>query len=129
MGTRSITTVKDKDGNKIIEMYKQFDGYPDGLGQELNDFINSGKMVNGIGRDNKVFNGISCFAAALVEHLKDGPGGIYLHAPSNNSFTAKDYADKYGIDYYYNIDSDLKLSGWQAWSNDKLYNPTIDNQE
>ena len=77
IGTRSITCVLDEQGNKIIEMYKQFDGYPEGLGKELQDFIASGTMVNGIGSDTNVFNGISCFAAQLVAHLKDGPGGIY----------------------------------------------------
>ena len=129
MGTRSITIVKDEDNNKIIEMYKQFDGYPEGLGQELADFINSGTMVNGLGNGRNVFNGISCFAAQLVNHFKEGPGGIYLHSPSSNSFNAKSYSEKYGVDYVYEIDSKLNLKGWNAWSNILLDNSVKDNDE
>ncbi len=79
MGNRSITVVKDKKGNKIIEMYKLYDGYPEGLGRELVDFTKSGKLVNGIGSDKNVFNGISCFSAQLVNEFKEGVVFIYMH--------------------------------------------------
>lgn len=119
MGTRSITIVLDEDNNKIIEMYKQFDGYPDGLGLELQQFISSGKMVNGIGLDRgKVFNGINCFAAQLVSHMKTEAGGIYLHAPTT---LGSNYGDIYGVAYYYIIDSDLKLTGYSSYSNDIVF--------
>ena len=121
MGTRSITCVLDEQGNKIIEMYKQFDGYPDGLGVELKEFIASGIMVNGIGADTiKVFNGINCFAAQLVDYLKDGAGGIYLHAPTSNYKSKKKYVEMYTAEYYYEIDSDLNIKCWDTYENKEV---------
>jgi hypothetical protein len=87
MGTRSTTlfieTYKDESGkqkkNKIVVMYRQFDGYPSGHGQELAEFLSKGKLVNGMGMDdNIVFNGMGCLTAQVVAHFKDGAGGIYL---------------------------------------------------
>lgn len=85
MGTRSITVVNDYDGSPIINLYRQFDGYPEGHGRELAKFLASGKMVNGLGSDEgRVFNGPDCLAAQLVAHLKRGPGNIYLRPPAPN---------------------------------------------
>lgn len=120
MGTRSITCVLDKHGKKIIEMYKQYDGYPEGLGAELQAFTASGTLVNGIGRDAKVFNGMGCFAAQLVEHFKDGPGGIYLHAPTNNYKSKKKYASNYGAEYYYEISSNLTIRCWDTYEDKEV---------
>ena len=40
MGTRSLTFVYE--GEKpIVNMYRQFDGYPSGHGAELAEFLNS----------------------------------------------------------------------------------------
>jgi hypothetical protein len=38
MGTRSLTFVYDGD-EPMINMYRQFDGYPSGHGSELADFF------------------------------------------------------------------------------------------
>ena len=75
--------IKDESGKqkkkKIVVMYRQFDGYPSGHGQELAEFLSKGKLVNGMGMDdNIVFNGMGCLAAQVVAHFKDGAGGIYL---------------------------------------------------
>jgi hypothetical protein len=77
MGTRSITRVFD--GEKLIAcFYRQMDSYPTGHGQVLADFIQSRKFVNGFS-DRAVFNGMGCFAAQLIGHLKGGEaGGIYM---------------------------------------------------
>ena len=87
MGTRSLTTVIEK-GNwegknwkqKLITMYRQMDGYPEGMGTDLAEFLSSGTMVNGLslGREVVVFNGAGCLAASLVAHFKDGPGSYYM---------------------------------------------------
>lgn len=83
MGTRALTYVYDREDSKpMVCMYRQMDGYPSGHGKDLADFMAGGKLVNGLGLNNtQVFNGMGCFAAALVAHFKDGPGGIYLHRP------------------------------------------------
>lgn len=126
MGTRSLTVVKDEDGNKIIEMYKQYDGYMEGLGQELLDFINSGTVVNGIsvGETKLVFNGMSCLAAQLVSHFKEGPGGIYLHTPTTDYINKKKYYEMYGAEYYYeitNTTNGLLLRCWDTYENKEIF--------
>ena len=94
MGTRSLTFVYDEDGKKLINMYRQYDGYPSGHGKELAEFLEPITMVNGISEARKIANGPGCLAAQLVSHFKDGPGGIYLEPT-----TAVDC----GQDYEYHI--------------------------
>ena len=111
MGTRSLTrvieTYTDNNGKqkqeKLLTMYRQFDGYPSGHGQELADFINTGVVVNGISLDNKqkVFNGAGCFAAQMVSHFKgDGAGGFYIYSNS-----AKDVGEEYEYHVLVNFDT------------------------
>ena len=82
MGTRSLTFVYD--GEKpIVNMYRQFDGYPSGHGLELAEFLTSfDEVVNGlpVGDNRRLANGMGCLAAQLVAKFKVGCGGIYLHA-------------------------------------------------
>ena len=80
MGTRSLTFVYDE-GRPVINMYRQFDGYPSGHGRELAEFLLEGKMVNGIpvGRNERMFNGMGCLAAQLVSNFKKDAGGFYLY--------------------------------------------------
>jgi len=89
MGTRSLTTFiqtwtdkekQKKRTQKIVTVYRQFDGYPTGHGMELAEFLTSGEMVNGIGgQQHRVFNGIGCLIAQFIKDFKDGAGGIYVH--------------------------------------------------
>lgn len=62
----------------ILALYCQFDGYPEGVGQQLADFILSRPFANGIGVNDKVFNGPGCFAAQLVVHVKEKAGLWYV---------------------------------------------------
>lgn len=80
MGTRSLTFVYDGD-RPVMNMYRQFDGYPSGHGQELAEFLLSGKMTNGIpvGVKEHFFNGMGCLAAQLVANFKKDAGGFYLY--------------------------------------------------
>lgn len=84
MGTRSTTKVYNND-KMILALYCQFDGYPQGVGRQLADFIESRPFVNGIGRDDKVFNGMECFAAQLVAHLKTSAGLWYITGVEDES--------------------------------------------
>jgi len=80
MGTRSLTFVYDGD-KPIINMYRQYDGYPEGHGIELADFLMSGEMVKGYSdNDAKQFNGMGCLAAQMIVHFKKSVGGFYIHA-------------------------------------------------
>ena len=78
MGTRARVNVMD--GNEcILSIYRQYDGYPDGLGKEVASFAGKLKITNGISGDDKnTANGMGCFAAQLVKKLKDRVGNIYI---------------------------------------------------
>ena len=86
MGTRSLTFVYDENGEPIVNMYRQYDGYPTGHGLELAEFLLSGRLVNclvGIGRTLE-FNGMSCLAASMIAHFKNSAGGFYIYPVTSN---------------------------------------------
>jgi hypothetical protein len=76
MGTRSLTHIKD--GNQIIAtIYRQFDGYPSGMGADLTAFAGKLVIVNGYSPGQGYpthANGMRCLAAALIAHLKTSDG-------------------------------------------------------
>jgi hypothetical protein len=82
MGTRCLTVFKEEDGTEIAVLYRQHDGYPDGHGQELADFLAGKVIINGIGGDatkDTAFNGMHCLAASVIAHFKDDIGSFYLY--------------------------------------------------
>lgn len=103
MGTRSLTVVVDAQWetsvwkrNKQIElpeprikvseimvMYRHYDGYPKGHGQEVADFLLGGQVTNGIslGRQLRTFNGMNCLAAQVVAAFKCSGAADDLEAP------------------------------------------------
>lgn len=86
MGTRSNTVIVDS-GVKILNLYRQMDGYPSGHGAELAEFLAPIVLVNGYGIDQKegtFANGMGCLAAQLVAHLKTGIGGFYIENPNGD---------------------------------------------
>jgi len=89
MGTRSTYRIReafnDESTNKkvfkdLALVYVQYDGYPEGHPSETAEWLGSGKVVNGIGLNDKklIFNGAGCLAAQMIARMKDGPGGVYL---------------------------------------------------
>lgn len=121
MSTRSLTFVKDDTNHVLMNMYRQCDGYPSGLGTELYEFLKDIRMVNGISMDDgdKIANGAGCLAAQIVAHFKDGPGNVYLYHSSS-----KDCAQE----YEYHITADLSgitvkvmEIGWGRKRAKKLY--------
>jgi hypothetical protein len=87
MGTRALVRVFEgkKEGKELLCLYRQFDGYPEGLGREVRDFVLPLQITNGIRGDGKgTANGAGCLAAQLVKHLKEGVGGLYVHAPGSD---------------------------------------------
>jgi hypothetical protein len=90
MGTRSLTFVYDGDV-PVINIYRQYDGYPSGHGHELAQFLDSKTLVNGFGEQNSVeANGMGCLAAQLIVQLKHGVGGIYIY-PVSSTDCFQDY--------------------------------------
>lgn len=81
MGTRALIHIKDE-GKTLVTIYRQYDGYPTGLGRDIALRLPGSKIVNGISGDNqapKQFNGMGCLAAWLIANLKCGIGGVYIY--------------------------------------------------
>jgi hypothetical protein len=123
MGTRSLTFVydsyKNEDGSiehsPIINLYRQYDGYPEGHGAELYEFLAPFHIVNGLGGEtkNRVANGMGCLAAQLVHHFKGGEGGeesiaMKGHSPNlaGQFYLHPTSAKECGQDYEYHIFKD-----------------------
>ena len=112
MATRAMISIaKREEGvsfseepNKtIVDIYHHWDGYPEGLGVTLADYLNGKKVTNGLGRDNdNFFNGMGCLAASLVAELKDGPGDVYIEPRESHGW----------IDYQYYIWGDTYKDIW-----------------
>lgn len=94
MGTRARVNVFD--GNEIlVSIYRQFDGYPSGLGQEVAAFADKMRITNGISGDpTGTANGMGCFAAQLVKHLKEKVGNVYIRSTDQAS---------HGEEFSYNL--------------------------
>lgn len=119
MGTRSTTKIYDQWGSHVLSLYKQFDGYHDGWGEELKNFIKRGIFVNGIplGRigeieENCLHNGAGCFGLNLVKEFKEGAGGLYATTEDdeqeyNYKIELKDLAKRaFGIEITSDRDED-----------------------
>jgi hypothetical protein len=120
MGTRSLTFVysESKSGEtaeRIINMYRQYDGYPTGHGAELAEFLSMGRLVNGLAltktAEEVVFNGMGCLAASLVANFKQSPGGFYCY-PVTTEDCGQDY--EYHI---LNIDGEFKIEVYYCGCN------------
>ena len=84
MGTRSLTYVYSED-TPLINMYRQYDGYPTGHGAELAEFLSGFEIVNGYGEVKpKLANGMGCLAAQLIANFKQSVGGFYIYAVTDN---------------------------------------------
>ena len=124
MSTHSLTFVKDDTNRVLMNMYRQCDGYPSGIGTELYEFLKDFKVVNGLSfcddsDSSKVANGAGCLAAQIVAHFKGGPGGVYLHHPSSKDCDQE---------YEYHITADLSgitvkvvEMGWTGHRANTLY--------
>lgn len=90
----------------LLTMYRQMDGYPNGHGLELAEFLLSGKIVNGISLSEKdtVFNGIGCLAASMIVNFKHHAGSIYIYSNKTKD-AGQNY--EYNIIYNYNNNSIL----------------------
>ena len=106
MATRAIIRVAEREEgvsfseqtDKIrVQIYHHYDGYPEGLGVTLANYLDNKKIVNGlpVGAGSvDVANGMGCLTASLIKYLKDAPGNVYIDYPN---------AERIDIDYTYYI--------------------------
>lgn len=91
MGTRALVNVIEDD-KVLCTIYRQYDGYPEGLGKELEEFLEDFTIVNGFSSETPkpVANGMGCLAAQLIKHLKDGVGNVYIF-PINSKDVGEEF--------------------------------------
>ena len=73
MGTRSLAYVIDENKNILATIYKQYEGYPEGMGKDLYTLLAGRKLCNGFTSDDsytEYSNGMGGLAAYLVYELK-----------------------------------------------------------
>ena len=105
MGTRSLTRIIPRQEglayNKaherpelaLVNIYQQYDGYPEYMAVEYAKWLKSLSVGNGIsGRPelNTFANGPGCFAAQFIKHFKDRVGGLYL-SPIDDDYGWTEY--------------------------------------
>jgi hypothetical protein len=81
MGTRAIINIKtgNRDSKALITIYRQMDGYPTGLGNDIATALRGKTVTNGYSDPTTQTNGIGCAAAMLIADLKDGCGNVYIY--------------------------------------------------
>ncbi len=93
MGTRNLTLVKDKEGKTKVAQYGQWDGYPEGQGSTILNFIRS--------KDNRdalveVLKGVEFFSASSPQSIKDYIEAYDKRCPTwSNEPDNRTDADKY----------------------------------
>jgi hypothetical protein len=78
MGTRSLTIVYEEAiehgvEKEIAVLYRQFDGYLDGMGKDIAKFLKGKQIVNGYSEKDTVngnFNGVNDLIVQLITSLK-----------------------------------------------------------
>jgi len=111
MGTRSLTVFYNnywpqQDETEVAVMYKQYDGYPSGLGDDLVDLLRGVRIVNGIGGDvSNIANGMPCLAAQVVSHFKCGgdPSDLFSKGIAGGSYLYPAGTRDCGEEYIYEI--------------------------
>lgn len=81
MGTRALIHIKEE-GKTLVTIYRQYDGYPTGLGLDIAHILQGSSLVNGYETNDEAptkFNGVGCMAAFLISKLKQKIGNVYIY--------------------------------------------------
>ena len=89
-----------------VQVYKHYDGYPQGHPVDLAKFLDGFGIVNGLGMDtHKVANGLGCLAAQYVAAFKECAGDLYIENPD---------AEHMDIEYITYVWGDNGKSVWMS---------------
>ena len=85
MGTRSLIKFVELGKNRyslLVTIYRQYDGYIEGVDHDLAAWLLKRKIINGIGFDqydmSRYANGPRCLAAEYIADHKNEVGGLYI---------------------------------------------------
>ena len=121
MGTRTLVHIKDEK-KTIATIYRQYDGYPSGIGNEIVQILNKGNVtiLNGFSSSHSSpshFNGMGCLGAFLIGELKQKKiGNVYVFPPNSKGV---------GEEYTYTITnskSGIKMKVVDTWNGKVLFN-------
>lgn len=116
MGTRSTITFIERvnAGDSIVaQVYQQYDGYLEGVGKSLAEWLMPKIMVNGIpDYEHDYANGIGDLAAQYVHDFKDRIGYLYLYSP--------DWDAEEWCDYNYKVIQNISSNGYTGNADDVL---------
>lgn len=83
MGTKSTITFYSRMGGTnffLVNIYQQYDGYLEGVGKELCEWLKSKTIVNGFSKSSlNIANGTGCLAAKYIAEFKPLTGGLYIY--------------------------------------------------
>ena len=116
MGTRSTITFIERvnAGDSIVaQVYQQYDGYLEGVGKSLAEWLMPKIMVNGIpDYEHDYANGIGDLAAQFVHDFKNRIGYLYLYSP--------DWDAEEWCDYNYKVIQTINKNGYTGNADDVL---------
>ena len=122
MGTRSLLHfIRKQDDTKLCNIYRQYDGYPEGRGLELAKWLESFNIVNGFSSKAKrrIANGLDCLCALWISEEKgDEAGNIYMMGINDRDC---------GEEYIYKVweeDNNIYMSCFDVWERKLLFEGT-----
>lgn len=125
MGTRGLVHIKE--GKKtLVTIYRQYDCYELGMGQQLADLLGNSEILNGYGMQSKApaqFNGAGCLAAYLVGELKENKIGNTYIFPTNTKGTGEEYV--YTISVNGTGQNAITIKVQDVYENKIIYNGSI----
>lgn len=96
MGTRSLTHVKDNNQETILTIYRQYDGYPSCMGQDIVNQLKDKILINGYSIPETHINGMESAAAMLISGIMmdnkytKKTGNFYIY-PANSKDCGEEY--------------------------------------
>ena len=122
MGTRSLLHfIRKEDDTELCNIYRQYDGYPEGRGLELAKWLESFNIVNGFSSKAKrrIANGLDCLCALWISEEKgDEAGNIYMMGINDRDC---------GEEYIYKVweeDNNIYMSCFDVWERKLLFEGT-----
>lgn len=104
MGTHCLIIFRTREGEGAGGKYKVYalvyhhmDGYPEGAGLKLVNFIQSKEMVNGISDLYNQFNGFGCMVAQYISKFKGNKAGYTYVYPISDNLEDIDVEFKYYV--------------------------------